>query len=85
MEGQEEVIHVDSDLVCCAQCKQLLPDADEIAADDSNASVCCDCPCKCESWHCWQCAQYTQEMADEDIEWVCTICVKNCDGICSNV
>ena len=64
----------------CHQCKKLLPD-DGILADNSNASVGCDCPnCGgCDIWYCWPCAKFTQEWVDENIDWFYPECTRECD------
>lgn len=64
----------------CAACKKVLPE-DNIASDNSNASVGCDCTnCGgCNIWMCWPCAQYDQEWADCGYNWYCPPCTRNCD------
>ena len=48
----------------CGQSKKVLPETD-ILEDNSNASVGCDCPnCgdSCNTWFCWPCAWYDQDL-----------------------
>lgn len=68
-------------VIRCGSCRIVLPEADYIQEDNSNASIGCECTCGCESWHCWPCANYDQDMADDEIEWFCPTCVRGCDII----
>ncbi|KAH3710282.1 hypothetical protein DPMN_069757 [Dreissena polymorpha] len=67
-------------LYTCGNCRKDLPE-DAILQDNSNASVGCDCEnCgRCDTWFCWPCAMYSQEWADEGINWYCPHCVRECD------
>jgi hypothetical protein len=63
----------------CYQCGKILPE-DGIKADNSNASVGCDCKnCSCDVWMCWPCARYTEEWIEENIDWFCPHCTRECD------
>ena len=65
----------------CGQCQKLLPD-NEILADNSNASVGCDCPnCEgsCSVWFCWPCAKYDEEYQESGTDWYCPTCTRDCD------
>ena len=66
-------------LYYCGSCRKPLPETD-IAPDNSNASVGCDCNnCSCDTWFCWPCARYDEEQEEEKIDWFCPNCVRNCD------
>ncbi|KAM9332967.1 uncharacterized protein KZ484_018083 [Pholidichthys leucotaenia] len=66
-------------------CNKVLPEAENIKPDNSDASVGCECPCNCDSWSCWRCANYNQDMVDEDGPWFCMFCVRNCPNVYMNV
>lgn len=65
----------------CKKCQKLLPDDGSALEDNSNASVGCDCPnCGgCNAWYCWPCARYTEEWVEENIDWFCPECTRECD------
>ena len=64
----------------CASCRKVIPE-DNIATDNSDASVGCDCPnCGgCDIWMCWPCAKYDKEWADSGDNWYCPECTRGCD------
>lgn len=71
-----------NDMYTCGQCKKILPeDGGSILEDNSNASVGCDCQnCGgCNAWFCWPCARYTEEWVEENIDWFCPMCTRDCD------
>ena len=72
---------VQDKVVCVGPCGQVLPEPDFVAHDNCDASVGCDCPqcAPCDSWSCWRCAGYTQEMADDNDHWFCDRCRSSCN------
>ena len=52
----------------CGQCHTPLPEKDH-KADNSDASVGCDCQnCGCDVWFCWPCADYNEDLAENETD-----------------
>lgn len=64
----------------CGSCNEKLV---EDVTNDDEASVQCDCQeCDCRQWFHWKCSNYDPnyfEEDEEDSDWFCPKCVRNCD------
>jgi hypothetical protein len=64
----------------CHKCKQLLPEAENLATDE-DASVMCECSCNCSMWFHWRCSNYSNinpEGGADAPKWYCPNCVNKC-------
>ncbi len=67
----------DGEIYKCVACLRILPEDDFISADNSDASIGCECKCGCTSWYCWSCAKYNPETYRKK-KWFCMPCTSNC-------
>ncbi|XP_069102920.1 uncharacterized protein [Argopecten irradians] len=67
----------------CGECQRPLPETN-FSPDNSDASVGCDCSnCGCDVWYCWPCARYDNEQSEENMDWYCPKCTRECDIVYS--
>ncbi|WAR21700.1 hypothetical protein MAR_015675 [Mya arenaria] len=67
----------------CGKCGQIL---EEIVCNDNEASINCECPCKCGKWFHWKCVNFsTDPELDMEPTWYCPPCVCNCDIVIINL
>ncbi|WAR25192.1 hypothetical protein MAR_010896 [Mya arenaria] len=65
----------------CGKCGQILED---IVCNDNEASIHCECPCKCGKWFHWKCVNFSPDPElDMEPAWYCPPCVRNCDIVIS--
>ena len=49
-----------------------------LSADQSDASVGCDCDCQHNNWYCWTCANYDGQISSSGEDWFCPECLCKC-------